>query len=115
MSCTITHRAGVPPPRGACLHAGIRCSSRLRRWAVEGCCNWWTKERRERWRRVRGADGRQQWIKAADLRPKEGGQLSLVVRPSVQTRISRSSALKVSKQCLQVVGWLLMHRHRRLL
>ena len=62
-----------------------------------------------------GPDGRQQWIKAADLRPKEGGQLSLVERPSVQTRISRSSALKVNKQCLEVVGWLLMHHHRRLL
>jgi hypothetical protein len=79
------------------------------------CCNWWVTERRERWRRVRGPDGRPQWIKAADLRPKEGGQLSLVERPFVQTRISRSSAPKVNKQCLQVVGWLLMHHHRRLL
>ena len=64
---------------------------------------------------VRGPYGRQRWIKAADPRPKEGGQLSLVETPSVQTQISRSSALRVSKQCLQAVGWLPMHHHRRLL
>jgi len=27
------------------------------------------KERREWWGRVRGKDGRQRWVKAADLRP----------------------------------------------
>jgi hypothetical protein len=32
------------------------------------------KERQEWWDRVRGADGRQQWIRAADLRPASGSQ-----------------------------------------
>jgi hypothetical protein len=75
----------------------------------------WVNERREQWDRVSGPDGGQRWIKAADLRPKEGDQLSLVGRPSVQTQIFPSSALKASKQCLRVVGWLPMHHHRRLL
>jgi hypothetical protein len=34
----------------------------------------WVKDRQE-WRdRLRGADGRQRWIKAADLRPESGSQ-----------------------------------------
>jgi hypothetical protein len=32
------------------------------------------KERPELWGRVRGADGRQRWIKAVDLRPATGSQ-----------------------------------------
>jgi hypothetical protein len=34
-----------------------------------GRLDWWVKERREWWGRVRGIDGRQRWIKASDLRP----------------------------------------------
>jgi hypothetical protein len=30
--------------------------------------DWWVKERREWWGRVRGQDGRQRWIRAVDLR-----------------------------------------------
>jgi hypothetical protein len=37
-------------------------------WASAGALDWWVKERREWWGRVRGANGRQRWIKAADLR-----------------------------------------------
>jgi hypothetical protein len=33
----------------------------------------WVKERRECWGRVRGADGRQRWIRAVDLRSAERG------------------------------------------
>jgi hypothetical protein len=33
--------------------------------------DWWVKDRQEWWGRVRGADGRQRWIKALDLRPRE--------------------------------------------
>jgi hypothetical protein len=36
-----------------------------------GTLDWWVRERREWFGRVRGQDGRQKWIKAADLRPKE--------------------------------------------
>jgi hypothetical protein len=42
-------------------------------WSSGGTLDWWVKERREWWGRVRGADGRQNWIRAADLRAKEGG------------------------------------------
>jgi hypothetical protein len=33
--------------------------------------DWWVKEPREWFGRVRGKDGKQRWIKAADLRPAE--------------------------------------------
>jgi hypothetical protein len=38
-------------------------------WSKVGQLDWWVKERREWWGRVRGKDGRQRWVKAADLRP----------------------------------------------
>jgi hypothetical protein len=38
-------------------------------WSKAGQLDWWVKERREWWGRVRGANGRQRWIKAVDLRP----------------------------------------------
>jgi len=37
-------------------------------WSAAGPLDWWVKERQEWWGRVRGSDGRQRWIKAADLR-----------------------------------------------
>jgi hypothetical protein len=38
-------------------------------WSAGGTLDWWVKERGS-WRgRVRGSDGPQRWIKAADLRP----------------------------------------------
>jgi hypothetical protein len=41
-------------------------------WSKAGQLDWWVKERREWWGRVRGADGRQRWIRAVDLRPAKG-------------------------------------------
>jgi hypothetical protein len=38
-------------------------------WSPGGQLDWWVKERREWWGRVRGADGRQRWVRAVDLRP----------------------------------------------
>jgi hypothetical protein len=41
-------------------------------WSKAGQLDWWVKERRPRLKwfgRVRGVDGKQRWIKAADLRP----------------------------------------------
>ena len=43
-------------------------------WSPGGQLDWWVKESRPRlewFGRVRGADGRQRWIKAADLRRAE--------------------------------------------
>jgi len=37
-------------------------------WSPVGALDWWVKERRDWFGRVRGPDGRQKWIKAADLR-----------------------------------------------
>ena len=47
------------------------------RWSKAGQLDWWVRERQEWWGRVRGADGRQRWIKAVDLRLKEGSQRRL--------------------------------------
>jgi hypothetical protein len=44
-------------------------------WSKAGQLDWWVRERREWWGRVRGANGRQRWVKAADLRPASGFQL----------------------------------------
>src|SRR5215211_5647603 len=38
-------------------------------WSAAGTLDWWVRERREWFGRVRGPNGRQRWIKAADLRP----------------------------------------------
>jgi hypothetical protein len=46
-------------------------------WSPGGQLDWWVKEhlpRPEWWGRVRGADGRQRWVKAVDLRPASGSQ-----------------------------------------
>jgi hypothetical protein len=37
-------------------------------WSSGGQLDWWVRDRQEWFGRVRGADGRQQWVKAADLR-----------------------------------------------
>ena len=42
-------------------------------WLVAGQLDWWVKERQQWLGRVRGPDGRQRWIKAADLRRAEEG------------------------------------------
>jgi hypothetical protein len=43
-------------------------------WSPGGTLDWWVKERQEWWGRVRGADGRQRWIRAVDLRCGSGSQ-----------------------------------------
>jgi hypothetical protein len=43
-------------------------------WSNAGQLDWWVRERQEWWGRVRGADGRQRWIRAVDLRPASGSQ-----------------------------------------
>jgi hypothetical protein len=42
----------------------------LATWSPPGTLDWWVKERREWFGRVRGPDGRHRWIKAVDLRLK---------------------------------------------
>jgi hypothetical protein len=43
-------------------------------WSAGGTLDWWVKERREWWGRVRGPNGREKWIRAIDLRQaSEGG------------------------------------------
>jgi hypothetical protein len=41
-------------------------------WSAGGTLDWWVKERRKWFGRIRGKDERQRWIRAIDLRPKEG-------------------------------------------
>jgi hypothetical protein len=43
-------------------------------WSTAGRLDWWVKERQQWLGRVRGANGRQRWIRAADLRPASGTQ-----------------------------------------
>jgi hypothetical protein len=57
-------RRGVDPP----------IQVELATWSSAGQLDWWVKNRQEWCGRVRGANGRQRWIRAVDLRPaKEGG------------------------------------------
>jgi hypothetical protein len=41
-------------------------------WSRGGRLDYWVKERQKWLGRVRGRDGRQRWIRAADLRPLKG-------------------------------------------
>ena len=41
-------------------------------WSRVGELDWWVKERQQWLGRVRGADCRQRWVRAVDLRPKRG-------------------------------------------
>jgi hypothetical protein len=43
-------------------------------WSPSGQLDWWVRERREWFGRVRGPDGRQRWVKPVDLRPVSGSQ-----------------------------------------
>jgi hypothetical protein len=45
-------------------------------WTPAGKPDWWVKERREWFGRVRNPDGRQKWVKAADPRPAKEGTTS---------------------------------------
>ena len=42
-------------------------------WSAAGTLDWWVKERQQWLGRVRGPDGRQKWIRAADIRPTKRG------------------------------------------
>jgi hypothetical protein len=46
-------------------------------WAAAGQLDWWVRERREWFGRVCVPDGRLRWIKAVDLRLKEGSERRL--------------------------------------
>jgi hypothetical protein len=46
-------------------------------WSRAGQIDYWVKERLEWCGRVRGADGRQRWIRAVDLRPASGHTTAL--------------------------------------
>jgi hypothetical protein len=41
-------------------------------WSPGGTLDWWVKERQEWFGRVRGPDGRQRWIRSAELRRMNG-------------------------------------------
>jgi len=46
-------------------------------WSPGGTLDWWVKEHRPRvewYGRVRGPDGKQQWVRAVDLRPAKEGK-----------------------------------------
>ena len=43
-------------------------------WSQAGQLDRWVKERQQWLGRVRGADGRQRWIRAVDLRPASGSR-----------------------------------------
>ena len=43
-------------------------------WSSVEQLDWWVKDRQEWFGRVRGADGRQRWIRAVDLRPVNGSK-----------------------------------------
>ena len=52
----------------------IRAQVETATWSKAGQLEWWVKERQQWLGRVRGADGRQRWVRAVDLRPASGSQ-----------------------------------------
>jgi hypothetical protein len=58
-------------------------------WSTAGTLDWWVKERQQWLGRVRGPDGRQRWVKATDLRPRQG--LRLAVRCRCQSLLGPHS------------------------
>ena len=72
--CSLLVTVGLTA-QGAAV-AGVpsrRCAVRLGHRTNQ--LDWWLRERQEWWGRIRGADGRQRWIKAVDLRPVSGSGL----------------------------------------
>jgi hypothetical protein len=45
-------------------------------WSAAGTLDWWVKERQQWLGRVRDPDGRQRWVKAADIRPVARGPMT---------------------------------------
>jgi hypothetical protein len=43
-------------------------------WSSAGQLDWRVRDRQEWFGRVRGADGRQRWVRAVDLRPGNGSR-----------------------------------------
>jgi hypothetical protein len=43
-------------------------------WVPGGQLDWWVKERQQWFGRARGVNGRQRWVRAADLRPVSDSQ-----------------------------------------
>jgi hypothetical protein len=66
-------------------------------WSKAGRLDWWVKERQEWLGRVRGADGRQRWIKAVDLRPANG-----LARPSEHVVVLPPSCAAISEPAYYV-------------
>jgi hypothetical protein len=62
-------------------------------WSKAGQLDWWVKERQEWLGRVRGADGRQRWIRAVDLRlsgrTRQTSAVCLTIRLAVRRRWHR--------------------------
>jgi hypothetical protein len=87
-----------------------------------GTLDWWVKERREWLGRVRGPDGRQKWIKAADLRPRLRECVS-PVGPATFTAANRRQLrtslpgplLHVTHPVLDVIAYPVVGRARALL
>jgi hypothetical protein len=67
--------AGLRPDsvrRGGSREVDPPLEGQVASWSAGGTLDWWVKERREWFGRMRGKDGRQRWIKAADLRRRIG-------------------------------------------
>jgi hypothetical protein len=76
---------------------------------VESChLDWWVKERQQWWGRVRGADGRQRWIRAVDLRPAKESRvakgIAMASRPSEWDLLEGSRLLAGSLRGSSVSG-----------
>jgi hypothetical protein len=59
---------------------------RTRSRSRAGQLDWWVRDRQEWFRRLRGAEGRQRWIKAVDLRLGSGSQSGALMTNARETR-----------------------------
>jgi hypothetical protein len=71
-----TWRVSSSGPTSRSIEVDPPVQVEIARWSKAGQLDWWVKECQQWLGRVRGADDRRRWIRASDLRPVSGSQMT---------------------------------------